>query len=540
MKKIIVGFSVFFVLCGFGFTQANEEIALPEVTTVIDGENITAGLDSMPDFSDVLIDSTGSGNIVPQLPEVEIEAENKAVSENAKAEEKSIYAEGQLGGGYPSLFTGDFSVYRLDGDSPFNLAFHHNSSAGYSGHTLTDGYNSRDTSMSVDQTIIRNQFEFKFGGLYETLEQGLQNKVSDISNYNADLIDFYSNFTWNTVKGFSLGADFDGSFYDRYADITSSQNYSGPAFIKNKTVYEVSPAIFAKWNKGGFNLDFNGRYLFTALSPNEAKNNNSGNFGLGFSWQNLGVKLYSAADLVFGSQMNEQSLLVPFTVGVESAFPVSFSNRRVSLVVEGGLNAWQDKISLLEKQYKYTSLENLPGEASEWYGKFDLSLPLKSAFTGNMVFDFRKTAFNNGRLMPLYDNSKMAYGQYGFEVRNVTMFQSQVDIAYHYKLLSLMAGWYANWLDVPALESSQMIRINISLQSEASKWGVNLLGKFGFGDDVPVPVLSIDGFVRLTPAVRIVACVDDIIKLVTNESRIYAGQYIAEGGNVSLLVKFFF
>ena len=94
--------------------------------------------------------------------------------------------------------------------------------------------------------------------------------------------------------------------------------------------------------------------------------------------------------------------------------------------------------------------------------KFDLTLPLKSSFTGNAVLDFRKTAFDNGRFMPVYSDDALCYGMYGYELSNVTMFSTEFNIAYHYKLLSLTAGWHSNWIDVPVLESPQMILLNAS------------------------------------------------------------------------------
>lgn len=540
MKKRLLLITALFVLTGALFAQETENIELPEVTTVIKGETVTAGIDSLPDFTDVLPEQEGSGNVVPVLPEVEIKESSAISSSSQGASEKDIYAEGQMGGGYPSVFKGDFSVYRLTGADPFKLSFHHNSSAGYAGTGLTKGYNSRDTYMSVSRSMLLNQFEIELGGLYQTTGQGLQNKVENIGDINNDLISGNGKFVWNLPKGFALGADLNADLYNRYADIATQKSFNAPEWVKRVTVYDVLPQLFANWKGNGFDIGLTGECWLGGITPCSDEVYNRADFGFDFLWENLKVKFYANADIVFGNTLEGESVLPPFKVGLDSSIPVYFSNRNLGFALEGGLASNRNSINDLEKNYKFTAFSEMPFETSEWYGKMDLSLPLKTFFTMKAGIDFRTTAFDNGRFVPDYTLGSETYGIYSFQRKNVTMFSTKFDLAYHYKLLSVTAGWYSNWLDVPVMESSQMILLNLSLQSQASAWGVDILGKFVFGDDVAVPILNMNAFYRVTPAVRVVLAAEDIVELLSRSSRTYAGQYIAEGGNVSILVKFFF
>jgi hypothetical protein len=54
------------------------------------------------------------------------------------------------------------------------------------------------------------------------------------------------------------------------------------------------------------------------------------------------------------------------------------------------------------------------------------------------------------------------------------------------------------------------------------------------------PVINLEGFVQASDAVRIVLSVNDMLKLPGGGERSYAGQYAANSGNASLLVKFLF
>ena len=124
-KSVLVLAFVFAVM--YGTNLFAQSIELPEVTTVISGETEKAGQDTLPDFSDVLKLPKGSGGVEPLLPEVETGATTEVAAGKTKPVEKSVYAEGLLGGGYPAFFTGNISVARTTGASPFKFSFEHDS-----------------------------------------------------------------------------------------------------------------------------------------------------------------------------------------------------------------------------------------------------------------------------------------------------------------------------------------------------------------------------------------------------------------------------
>ena len=49
-----------------------QNIELPEVTTVITGENVTAGSDALPSFENVIVIPQNSGKDTIELPEVTV------------------------------------------------------------------------------------------------------------------------------------------------------------------------------------------------------------------------------------------------------------------------------------------------------------------------------------------------------------------------------------------------------------------------------------------------------------------------------------
>lgn len=548
MKKLII-FGTMLFTCAVLFAQQttsaqsaqsqtpeSEEIELPEVTTVIKGESIKAGLDALPDFADVLEPQEGSSEIVPVLPEVEIGNE-QTPAKQANQTEKDIYAEGQVGGGFPSLFLGDFSVYRQSGVNPFNLTFHHDSAAGYAGKALTEGFNNRNTSMSITRTLNKLHFNFNYGGKYVSNGLGLQNQVENISAINNDMINAYANGQWELKNNLSVGVGSGGYFYTRYTDIVSKTPINCPPWV-NISNYDINPFAFLNWCKNSFALSFTGQAWLNSISSEKGLAA-YGDFGLNANWGTDVVTLYGNSNLLFGNPIEGEKVLVPFTAGLSLHFPTAVSSRLFLINLEGGLNAGRNTISGLENMYKFTCLDSIPDISSEWFGKIDLSIPVKSEFTLGLYADYFQTAYDNGRYVPVY-TTPVTCGLYGFEKQNVQELTTKLSFTYHYKLFSITGAWHSNWMDVPALETAQAVEFIFSLQSEESKWGTNLSSSFGFGEGSYIPVVNLDCFIRATSAVRVLFAVDDIVSLCSGKPRVYAGQYVAQGGSASLLVKFFF
>lgn len=543
MKKLIL-FGTMIFTCAVLFAQTetqaqnpeSEEIELPEVTTVIKGESIKAGLDALPDFTDVIEPQDGSSELVPVLPDVEI-TEDTAPVNQVTQKEKDIYAEGQAGGGYPSLFMGDFSVYRQSGVNPFKLSFHHDSAAGYAGTALSEGYNNRNTSMSLMRTLNKVHFKFDYGAEYETTGLGLQNKVDNISAINNDFINANAKAQWELPKNFNIGVGSEGLFYTRYADIVSKLPIDSPNWL-NVLTWDVAPLFFAGWSNGRFDINFNAQCWIDGLSCEE-KTGARGDLGLDLGWSNEKVSLYGNVDGVFGNTVDGEDIVVPFTVGLNLRLPIRVSSSPLIMNLEGGLLSYQNKLNELEKKYKFTGFNLIPAETSEWYGKFDLSIPIKTEYTISADAEYYQTAYENGRYMPVY-TGPVTCGLYSFENQNIQIFATKLAFTYHYKLFSVTGIWHSNWMDVPSLETAQAIDISLALQSQESKWGVNLSGSFGFGEGAFVPVVNLEGFIRATSAVRVVLAVEDIVTMCSGEPRVYSGQYAAQGGSASLLVKFFF
>ena len=130
-------------------------------------------------------------------------------------------------------------------------------------------------------------------------------------------------------------------------------------------------------------------------------------------------------------------------------------------------------------------------------------------------------------------------GLYGYTLKNRNEFYTDFAFTWKYKLFAATAKYHANWLENPVLQNKHTISVNLALQSQKGMWGTSLDTTYVL-DSSDKPIISLEGYVQATSAVRICLSLNDMLKLLGAEERPYAGQYVANSGNASLLVKFLF
>ena len=523
--------------------QTNDQLELPDVTTVINTENLKVENDALPDFNDVLEVSGESGTVTAVLPDVDNQDTQVDVVTEKSTEEKSVFAEGQIGGGYPFLFEGNFSVFRQTGDNPFKISFNHDSAAGYAGHSLNDGYFDSLTSMELEKKLTHKNFEWTVDGSYKRIENGLQNKAEDVSSVNQNLISGNTEILWKLPKGNFIGLGLSAKDYIRYANSSSSASLA--EWVKQTQVFSLLPVAWYSWKGHGFETGVTADYSLDIYKGAL----NRGSFTGNFSWENQYVKLYTDVGIVVSNKMNS-SFTIPFTVGVSSSIPVKFASRNIVLSVEGGCASERTDIADNEQKFKYAGFDSLAGENSWFYGKLDFVLPVKNAFTSGLNITYKNTAFSNGLYQPIYESTSMTNGLYGYEQKRMQLLHANIDLSYFYKMFSISGNIYGNLFDNIPGEGFLGFAVNASLSDQKGFWGVDGSFDFKLHD---TPKLDMNGFVRISPAVKLLLQVEDFLYLIKPGAYRYYGyyassivtdpgysQYLDRNGSVTLAMKFNF
>ena len=106
---------------------------------------------------------------------------------------------------------------RIYGENPFRISFTHQSSAGYCGHSLADGYSNNNTEIKVNQSISLKNLFITLDGAYQDIGNGLQSKAESVSSVNQDTVFGKGNILWTLPKGFFVNGSVDSEFYNRFA-----------------------------------------------------------------------------------------------------------------------------------------------------------------------------------------------------------------------------------------------------------------------------------------------------------------------------------
>lgn len=562
-------------------SQENDAIVLPDVSTEIQGGAPKAGKSAVPDFSSV-IPERQTEDLVPRLPDA-VRPDSSVVQALgfSASENKTVYAEGLAGIGFPGFFTGNFSVYSQSGPSPFRISFGHETSNGYSGNSLSSGFFDKDTLVSAEKAFSFSKGKLVFSGLYNSLNDGLQNRSENISDVTREIMKAGGEFSLSLPKGFSFGADFKGSRYRRFGTIVGKVNglaasESGeiPSFAKSVDIVDLQPEISFGFKRENFFAEFSAFYnlyldaadSFSSASLSQAssssslssesgsgnssglsesseslKVSNRGDFSLAAGFENDFIKAFGKAGIVAGTNLNGNSLVVPFEVSADFKIPVDFSLRPLKISVSGGLESFQPKIDCLEIKNTFSAFSVLPSETSDWFGKLDFSLPVKDSFAFNVQGEFRKTAFSNGTWTADYDDEqKFVSGLYSYSKKDMTQMNTKFNVSYRTDFGIFGGTWESFWLDKAANVSGQFVSLNYSFQSENSFFTLDALLGFSPADDDKTPLFGFEAAFKVSPAVRLALSGSDIVKLVFGKARTYAGQYIQRSGNIALLAKFVF
>lgn len=561
-KKIVFLFTVF---CSFNFVYSQNsskeekqnlsenEIELPDVTTVISGEALTAGKDSVPDYKKILPDKNTGSVQLPVMPAVQNEKLPENEYSSKKEVEKDVYAEGKIGGGYPFCFTGDFSIFRMTGDSPFELSFNHEAYEDFAQKKSADGYFLRQTSIEADKKLSVKNAKFNFSGWYKNKDNGLQSASNSFTDYLYNDIGADVCGEWNLNKGWYIFSSAGASYYNRYGIQFENSVESEISWEKNAKYFSFSPEFAFGWKNYGFDLNFASKYetqlnmkdsntLQKALYASSAEAVHRGQFTFNFSWENDFVSTWAKTSVVAGTSIGNNDVIIPFGLGATFLLENGFSSRKIILSAEGGLDSFLELAGSIEKDSPFAVLYSLSSEQSDWYGKAFASVPVKDVFSLNVSGEFRKTAFGNGIWQADYSSALSSSGFYLINQEERTDFNTQLVFTADFEQLKLSGGWKSYWLDIPSDKEKNSINASVLFEGKNSKWNARASVVEFLGDDADkVPVVGAEASLKASRSIRLALEATDIIKLLTGKTRDFAhSQYKQNCGHVMASAKFQF
>ncbi len=526
--------SVSAALCLSAAVLNAQEIELPSVTTTITGGTQEIDENALPDFSQILPETE---DVLPRLPDTRFSpGENTLDLGNRAKDENEMYLSGFFGGGYPGLFTGDFSIFKTSSKNPFNFHFLHTAHNGYGINSASGGFYDSTTRLDGEALFnLTNTFSLKTGGLYDSNTTGLQNLSPLYSSLSSQTIKPSLSAIWNFSNILGFNADIDGFVSSQYGALKVPVN-SQPAVPSNPSfiTFLINPSLSMSVNAALVKFTLDGDYNFSG----SAESGEYGHRGSVYAILSRSGDFLDAG-IKAGGVFLAESKLVPFSLFFKLRGKTSLSEKELSVSMTGGLSSEQTSLYAMHDTHYYSLYNTIPQEQSDWFGSIAFFLPIADILTANMNLGFKSTAFNNGVMVPDYIQTNTQTGLFNFIQINRNELVSDISATYSAHLLSIALGWKASWLDADVLDQRQLIYLNAFISSKDSKFRSSAEIEFEPMRDL-IPDISTGVYYSITPSFSLAFEVEDMIKLITGTDRIAAFPYVSSSGSAVITAKFYF
>lgn len=529
------------IVCSSAFLFASEkDIFLPDITTVVEGD--TAGFSPEINFelSEKPALPEGTGNFEIKNPPEEVAAiEVEPVEKPESDFEKFVSMNGRIGVGAPLSFTGAMHLHTKNIPNPFSMNLSMDMTDQFSKPEENNHYTEETILASADKSFYKDGFFSDLNFNCISLNNGLQGKEDWISSFSQKHLFGDAFFSWELPKNFEITANAEASFYNRNAKVSDAIAVS--PWVKNFSLLTLAPETRVMWTSLNLDAYIQAAYSFdgdlkASLSESEKPYTHRGEFTGGLSWQKNNLSIIGNVSAVVGNRIGKNKALVPFMISAVYDIPVKDSGKSITISAEGGMQSEKSSLPVLEEMHKFSALSFMAPEVSDWYGTVNFCIPVKSSVTLNFGAEYRKTAFGNGFVQAVYENSYLDSGAYRFGTFDRQCINSYAEADFIFKWFSLNASWNSYWDFVPETQDKQ--NVSVFLRTDRKYWGGTLLAGIGVLSKDPVPNLNAEVYGKITDSVRIAVNVEDIVKLVSGTYRYTAGRYASRSGRASLFVKF--
>lgn len=567
-----------------------DEVYLPDLVTVIGGEDWQVAEAALPDYQVQLPEAPPEPEqAIPEpledgpLPELP-----PSVVELASARQaKEFFLEGFIEPAWPLSLDTAFSVFTADPQA-FFLDFGYKTVGGYGLEQAEDGFFHNKSFLQVGKRFLLENAALQIQGSYKSMDNGLQGQSLLFDDVNRRGVGVQLWLGLPLGHGISMAGGLPVDWFNRYAGFSNTVGRIEENEVVAVSILGLSPWLSFNWDSesfdGGTNdglprthefsaqllVDWNYR---AALDPGVGIAQNRGSVVLSGSWLwNSSLEIFSSLGLVYlpaGSGQDKTKLLVPFALGMgwnanywkepgwqlkensgenaprESLFPLSFS-------MEGGLDSRYRNFYQLEAAAPYVNFSPQDlianGEESDWFLKARSRIPFvlgeSSVFQElflQLGLEYRQSAFGNNVLAGDYAAGIDGWtGLFPAEAKARKALFSELAVTVVVSNFLFKAGWNSQWLYRPVYEPSQRLLLSGGYDSPNHPWGATLKADFGFMGTDSLPLLSAQVYYKPAENLRLALCFKDMLKLFSGKQRVFVEPYMKEGGSVALSLQFNF
>ena len=561
-----------------------QEVYLPDVTTVIAGEELEVAEEALLEYSASLPQRPPVSPEPPQpVPEpaapVQEPLPPSVVELASSLPQQQFFVEGLIAPAWPLGLLSQFQVY-TEGEAPFRLDFGYGVVGGYGLETTEDGFFHTKSLLSVEKTFLLKKTslqspgngigtqkpspaQLKVAGGYLSLDNGLQGHSLLFDDINRRGASLQMAMEIPLPHGFSFGAELPLGWYNRYAGFSSTVGRTKVNRGVALSILQLTPRLKATWSTAA-HQPFPSSHLFdlglvlgwgytASLDPEVVLSQNRMHLEASATWRwNDALKVQGNLSLVSfpsGSGADDVRLLLPFSLGVEWGRILKQGD--LQLFARGGLESRPVNFLELEEREAFVNLlaKSLikEGEQSDWFFTAGARLPLASHLGLDLAANFKQSALGNNVLTGNYAAGINGYtGLFAGDFVARTAFATQGAVTMELNSFLMKAGWRGNWFYVPPSLPPHCIFLSLGYNASskgwngAFRWGGELRTNFGIHGPDNVPELGVMAYFKLVENLRLELEVRDMIKLFSGRQRVLVAPYVKDSGSVSLSLQFSF
>lgn len=515
MKKIIfpIIFSIAFFVYGEEDAPSSIELIIPPVIIEFE-ERLEQNMElKVPDYDEIILPDLeitlpDPGEMI--IDSINIDLPIPDIVEYSYKEKNSFFSEGVLGIGNRNHLIGNISLFRLGQGLRFSLLFAHDGLDGFGRNAAGMGYFTREELFEGNFENGYESIVIKGSGSFIENENGLQGKTSSYTS------------VIHRISSLELGLSGGTVFsWDGKVDLNlSGKTLSGEIpELKEELILSLYSGI--AWQKKWFRISLNGNYIYDRLSGSNVQNIVNTNLKFGFAFNSLDLKVKGGLFL-----LQDLSLLYPFSVSLDGAFGESFQYQSsAGYFASNYLNykTWID--------YPFFDLSEGIDKGWFWDGKIIVSPFSYSEFGLQWQYHNMDSYMS---VNPESFNSTSGLFSVGAVQGNY------LDLSPFLKL-EILSSWdlFFGW-DAQILADKKLLKPVHSAYTEINynkeKYGFYIMGNYSIDPLVGIPDLSFGINYTITEGVVLGFEGEDILGFFA-EDRILFGDYIKEGGKISLLTK---
>lgn len=569
-------------------TTQKDKVYLPDLVTVIDGEDWLVSQEALPDYHLQLPEAPPSpepavlepleGELLPEIP--------PSVVELASAKEaKKFFVEGYIEPAWPLSLDTSFSVFTATPES-FFLDFGYKTVGGYGLEQAEDGFFHNKSFLQVGKRFLLENVSLQIQGNYKSMDNGLQGQSLLFDDVNRRGSGVQLQLRIPLGYGVSMAGGIPVDWFNRYAGFSNTVGKTEENEAVSVSILGISPWLSFNWDSeslaGGSSNgvprthDFSAQLLLdwnyrASLDPEISSSQNRSSVVFSGAWLwNSCLEIFSSLGLVYlptGSGQDKTKLLIPFTLGMgwnshywkepdwqfkqttrekgipESLAPLSFS-------VEGGLDSRYHNFYQLEAAAPYVKFSPqdliVNGEESDWFLKIRSSIPLAlgESFVFQELFlqlglEYRQSAFGNKVLVGDYAAGIDEWtGLFPAKTKARKVLFSELAVTVVVSNFLFKAGWNSQWLYHPVYEPAQRLLFSGEYDAPNHPWGAALKADFGFMGTDSLPLLSAQVYYKPAENLQLTLRFKDMLKLFSGKQRVMVEPYMKEGGSVALSLQF--